>query len=96
MRPNTDHRNNPGKILGLNVPRPGADIRDRSAWYFAEIRPARKGWYEARYWSDAMRYWSDNVMRWWDGRAWCFSPEHGVCDLGGHLRDQWRGRNRPD
>lgn len=96
MKHSADHRNHPGRIIGLDVPQPSADITDRSAWHFIEVRPVRNGWYEVRYWSETMRGWSCSVMRWWDGIAWRFSPHHDACDLGGHPRDQWRGRNRPD
>lgn len=88
------HRINPAK--GPGAPSPSADISDRSPWLFSYTRPARQGWYECRYWSDSMRAWSPGVMRWWDGSAWRFADDMPACDFSSHLRDQWRGRNRPD
>jgi hypothetical protein len=84
-----------GNATGL-APVPSADLSDRSPWLFAYTRPVRPGWYEVRYWSERMRLWSPYVMRWWDGRAWRFAPHHVASDFAGHLRDQWRGRNRPE
>ena len=88
------HRINPA--LSPGAPNPSADISDRSPWLFSYTRPVRKGWYECRYWSDSMRAWSPAVMRWWDGSMWRFAEDLGACDFSSHLRDQWRGRNRPD
>lgn len=88
------HRINPA--LSPGAPNPSADISDRSPWLFSYTRPVRRGWYECRHWSDRMRAWSSGVMRYWDGRCWRFAADMPACDFSGHLRDQWRGRNRPD
>lgn len=88
------HRINPAHAPG--APSASADISDRSPWLFSYTRPVRHGWYECRYWSDAMRSWSAGVMRYWDGRHWRFGSNMSGSDFSSHLRDQWRGRNRPD
>lgn len=72
-----------------------ADLASRTPWFPVGTLPVRTGWYEARYWSEQYRKWSDTLFRYWNGRDWLFGDEGLPSDMGGHPRDQWRGKVAP-